>query len=130
VICITSPVARYCKRYAIQSGRLQTSSEKLPRRLVRRYDDWLQAGTRTSKKKYKMPESHKPDGAVAGSTKRLASRFHQLKAGHCRTGQYMHRAKARPDPQCWWFQCPTQTRDHLFKGCPKWKGEQKILWRR
>ena len=21
-----------------------------------------------------------------------------------------------------------QTRDHLFKECPKWKGEQKILW--
>ena len=48
------------------------------------------AGGRISKQKYKMPESHKPDGTVAGSTKRLASRFYQLKTGHCRTGQHLH----------------------------------------
>jgi len=34
------------------------------------------AGGRTSKKKYKMPESQRPDGAVAKSTKRLTSRFY------------------------------------------------------
>ena len=61
-----------------------------------------EAGGRTSKQKYKMPGSHKPDGTVAESTKRLDSRFYQLKAGHCRTGQYLHWAKKRPDPQCWW----------------------------
>ena len=38
---------------------------------------------RTSKKKYKMPESQRPDGTVAGSTKRLASRYYQLRTGHC-----------------------------------------------
>jgi len=29
----------------------------------------------------------------------------------------------------WW--CPsyrTQTREHLFKNCPHWKAQQKILW--
>ena len=86
------------------------------------------AGSRTSKQKYRLPEAHKPDAMVAGSTKRLASRFYQLKAGHCRTGQYLHWAKDRPDPQSWWCQRGSQTREHLFKGCPKWKGEQKILW--
>jgi len=86
------------------------------------------AGGRTAKAKYKMPESQKPDGMVAGSTKKLASRVYQLKTGHCRTGQYLHRAKARPTAQCWWCQCPAQTRDHLFKVCPKWKMQQKILW--
>jgi len=40
------------------------------------------AGGRTSKKKYRMPKCQKPDGAVAGSTKRLASRFYQIKMGH------------------------------------------------
>jgi len=25
------------------------------------------------------------------------------------------RAEVRPTTQCWWFQCPLQTRDHLFK---------------
>ena len=86
------------------------------------------AAGRTPKQKYKMPESYKPDGMVTGSTKRLASRFYQLKTGYCRTGQYLHWAKNRPDPQCWWCQCPVQTRDHLFRECRKWKGEQKILW--
>ena len=27
-----------------------------------------------------------------------------------------------------WCRCPSQTRDHLFKECRKWKGELKILW--
>ena len=75
-----------------------------------------------------MPKSHRPDGTVAGITKRLASRFYQLKAGRCRTGQYLHWAKARPDPECWWCQCPSQTRDHLFKVCREWRLQQKVLW--
>ena len=86
------------------------------------------AGGRTSKTKYRMPKTQRPDGAVAGSTKRLASRFYQLKTGHARTGQYLHWAKVRPTAQCWWCQCRTQTRDHLFKVCPEWKMQQKILW--
>jgi len=56
------------------------------------------AGGRTSKTKYRMPKSQKPDGEVAGSTKRLASRFYQLKTGHCRTGQYLHWTKNRATP--------------------------------
>ena len=87
------------------------------------------AGGRTSKKKYKMPKSQRPNGTVAGSTKGLASRFYQLKTGHCRTGQYLRWAKARPTAQCWWCRCPTQTRDHLLKGSSKWKGQQRTLWK-
>jgi len=87
------------------------------------------AGLRISKRKYKMPESQRPESIVAGSTKRLASRFYQLKTGHCRTGQYLHWTKARSTAQCWWCRCPTQRRDHLLKGCPRWKGQQKTLWK-
>ena len=86
------------------------------------------AGGRTSKEKYRMPGSQKPNGVVAGSTKKLASRFYQLRTGHCRTGQYLNWRKNRPTPQCWWCRCPSQTRDHLFKVCPEWKMQQKILW--
>jgi hypothetical protein len=75
-----------------------------------------------------MPAKQKPDGAVAGSSKRLASRFYQLKTGHCLTGQHLHRTKSRPNPQCWWCTSVTQTRDHLFKECAEWKGQQKTLW--
>jgi len=86
------------------------------------------AGGRISKAKYCMPKSQKPDSVVADSTQRLASRFYQLKTGHARTGQYLHWAKVRPDTQCWWCKCPSQTRDHLFKVCPEWRLRQKVLW--
>jgi len=87
------------------------------------------AAGRTSKTKYRMPKGQKPDGAVAGSTKRLASRFYQLKMGHCRTGQYLHWAKVRSTAQCWWCRYPNQTREYLLKACPRWKGQQKVLWK-
>ena len=86
------------------------------------------AGGRASKTKYQMPKSQRPDGTVAGRTKRLASRFYQLKSGHARTGQYLYWIKARPTAQCWWCQRPSQTGDHLFKVCPEWRMQQKILW--
>jgi hypothetical protein len=44
------------------------------------------AGGRTSAKKYKMPREQRPDETVAGSSKRLASRFYQIKMGHSLTG--------------------------------------------
>ena len=89
---------------------------------------WQCAGERTSKVKYHMPKSQRPDGAVADSTKRLASRYYQLNTGHSRTGQYLHWAKVRSTTQCWWCQCPTQTRDDLFKVFPERKMQQKTLW--
>ena len=78
--------------------------------------------------KYRKPDSQKPDGAVANSTKRLASWFYQLKTGHCLTGQYLNWTKNRTTPQCWLCQYRTQTWDHLFKECPEWKLQQKALW--
>jgi len=96
------------------------------------------AGGRGSRKKYKMPSRQKPDGTVAGSSKRredwamdhrsIASRPCQLKTGHCLTGQHLHRAKSRPTTRCWWCPYRTQTRDHLFTVCPEWKAQQKNLW--
>jgi len=85
------------------------------------------AGGRTSKKKYRLPVSQRPNGTVAGSTKRLASRFYQLKTGHHLTRQYLNWTKSRPITQCWWCRYRTQTWDHLFKECLEWKPQQKIL---
>jgi len=51
-----------------------------------RGNKWAEAcqreGGRASRKKDKMPSRQKTDGAVAGSSKRLASMFYQLKTGH------------------------------------------------
>jgi len=45
------------------------------------------AGGRTCKMKYCMLEGQRPDDTLAGSTKWPAPRFHQVKTGHCLTGQ-------------------------------------------
>jgi hypothetical protein len=111
--------------------------ERLPRSLAHLKREisekkWAEArqwaGSRINKMKYKMPARQKPDGVVAGSSKRHASRFYQLKTGHCLTGQHLCRTKSRPTPQCWWCASEMQTRDHLFKECVEWRGQQRTLW--
>jgi len=72
-----------------------------------------------------MPREQRPDKTVAGSSKRHASRFYQLKTGHCLAGQYLNWTKSRPTAQCWWCPCRTQTREHCLKACPVWKAQQK-----
>jgi hypothetical protein len=79
------------------------------------------------KAKYRMPKSQRPDCTVAGSTNWLASRFCLMKPGHCLTGQYLHGTKNRPTYQCYWCRYRNQTRKHLFKVCPEWKAQQKML---
>jgi hypothetical protein len=54
------------------------------------------AGARVTGKNYKLPIRRRPDGTIAGSSKRLTSRFYQLKAGHCLAGQYLNWTKSRP----------------------------------
>jgi len=82
------------------------------------------AGGRASKTKYRIPKSQKPDGVVAGSTKRLASRFYQIKTGHCLSVRTSTGRRAGP-PKCCWRRYQNQTREHLFK---VWKAQQQILW--
>jgi len=88
----------------VNPGPLSRSLASLKREIAEK--KWAEtrswAGGRISKAKYCIPKSQKPDSVVADSTKRLASRFNQLKTGHARTGQYLHWAKVRPDAQCWW----------------------------
>jgi len=76
-------------------GRTELHAAPLPRSLAnlkRQISEkkWTEArqwaGGRTSKKKYRMPESQRPDCTVAGSSKGIAARFYQLKTGHCLTG--------------------------------------------
>jgi len=94
----------YLDRAEVRPVPLPRSLTNLKREISEK--NWVEArqwaGGRTSKAKYRMPESQRPDGTVAGGAKRLASRFYQVKTGHCLTGQYLHWTKSRPTPQCWW----------------------------
>jgi len=46
---------------------------------------------RSNWKKYRSSKKQLPDPTVARSRKRVASRFYQLKTGHARTGEYLHK---------------------------------------
>jgi hypothetical protein len=43
-------------------------------------------------------------------------------------GQYLQWTKNRAIAECWWCLYQTQTREHLFKDCPRWKRQQKTHW--
>jgi hypothetical protein len=47
------------------------------------------AEKRITTRKYRLPADQRAGRAVAGSPKRLAGRFYQLKTGHCLTGEYL-----------------------------------------
>jgi ribonuclease HI len=111
--------------------------ERLPRSLAHLKREisekkWAEArqwaGARISSHKYKMPRQQRPDQTIARSTKRLASRFYQLKTGHYLSGRYLNWTKKRPTAQCWWCPYRIQTREHDLKVCPAWKEQQRTLW--
>jgi len=93
---------------------------------------WEEARTwsrnRVKGKKYQMPRTMRQNNMVARGPKRLAGRFHQLKTGHCRTGQNLKWTKNSDKAECGWCQYKTQTSEHLFKNCDKWRPQQKIMW--
>jgi len=82
----------FSDRTEVRAMRLPRSLANLKREISE--EKWVEArqwaGRRTSKKKYRMPKSQRPDSTVAGSTRRLALRFYQIKTGHCLTGQYLN----------------------------------------
>ena len=99
------------------SGRTGVRVAPLPRSLAslkREISEkkWAEArqwaGGRTSKTKYRMPKSQKPDGAVADSTKRLAS----TPPGNSRSSRSTFRTSRRS------FSTPFQ-RGHLFREWPE-----------
>jgi hypothetical protein len=90
------------------------------------------ADSRATGKKYQYCRQgkgcQKPDAAPAKTGKRLAARFYQLKTSHRPTGQYLKWTKNRPSAKCWWCPYQSQTREHLFKCCPRWKRQQRLQW--
>ena len=64
------------------------------------------------------------------SVKPLAARFYRLKSGHAPTGVYLKRFGHRDDDKCWWCGgTVSQTREHLFRHCNRWRDHQRELWK-
>jgi ribonuclease HI len=87
---------------------------------------WVEG--RITVRKYRLRAEQRMERIVAGCPKRLAARYYQLKTGHCLTGQYLKWTKSRTSAKCGWCSYGVQTREHLFKNCPRWKLQQKNLW--
>ena len=98
------------------------------KREISEEEAWTWSRNRVKGKKYQMRKTMHQNNMVARGPKRLAGRFHQLKTGHCRTGQYLKWTKNSDTAECGWCQYKTQTREHLFKNCDKWRPQQKIMW--
>jgi len=121
---------RYGDRYGIRRMPPPRSLANLRREIAEK--KWSEARSwaerRVRGKKYKLSRDQRPNRVVEQAPKRLAGRFHQLRTGHCRTGQYLEWTKNADSAACGWCQYRTQTREHLFKHCREWKRQQKILW--
>lgn len=88
---------------------------------------WVKA--RQGNRSYRLTEKQKPDPTVFAARKTTVSRFFQLKTSHAHIATYQHRIKQRANALCWWCKSgATQTREHLFKRCSRWKPQQKKLW--
>jgi hypothetical protein len=79
----------------------------------------------------------KPDPTAIKTTKRIATRYYQLKTGHAVIVVHLKRIKTIPDDRCWWCNLgDRQSVKHLVKECRKWrkereeiqKGIKKHLW--
>jgi len=63
------------------------------------------------------------------SVKLLATGFYRLKSRHVPTGVYLKRFGHRDDDKSWWCgETASQTQEHLFRYCCRWKDHQKELW--
>jgi hypothetical protein len=61
-------------------------------------------------------------------SKRLSSRFFQLKIGHAITAKYLKRIKKSEFSNCWWCNNRNQTIEHLLFECEHWKKKRKKFY--
>jgi hypothetical protein len=94
----------------------RTSSERSRRRRGLKPAAGLEAGSPPRNTNCRVSRGRTREWLAA---KRLASRFYQLKTGHCLTGQYLKCTGNQPTTKCWWCPYRTQTREHVFKHCPR-----------
>jgi ribonuclease HI len=82
---------------------------------------WLKKSI-NNRPNYIPPTQQKPDPTAMATSKRLASRYYQLKMGHAITGEYLKRINSTNNHRCWWCNNgERQTLKHLIKDCHKWR---------
>jgi hypothetical protein len=78
---------------------------------------------------YRMPLGWGLDRTAARASKRLASRYYQLKTGHAPIGTYLHRIKARDSPECRTCGEPWETVHHILFECRGRRRPRRTLYK-
>jgi ribonuclease HI len=90
---------------------------------------WVKERCR-GKRYYLLRGRQRTDPVASCARKTTASRFYQLRMGRAYTGPYLAKIGDAADDKCWWCGSgASQTREHLFKHCRRWKEQQTIMWR-
>jgi hypothetical protein len=66
--------------------------------------------------------------AIFQATKRLLSRFFQLKIGHAITATYLKRIQKLVNTRCWWCSERQQTVEHQLFNCKRWRKQRKKFY--
>jgi ribonuclease HI len=95
---------------------------------------WVKERCR-GKRYYLLRERQRTDPVASRARKATAARFYQLRMNKAPTGPYLAEVGQAEDDKCWWCSSsspgagPSQTREHLFKHCRRWKDQQATMWR-
>jgi hypothetical protein len=95
---------------------------------------WVKERCR-GKRYYLLRERQRTDPVASRARKATAARFYQLRMNKAPTGPYLAEVGQAEDDKCWWCSSsspgagPSQTREHLFKHCRRWKDQQTTMWR-
>jgi hypothetical protein len=91
---------------------------------------WIRSRTAKSRA-YIPPRTLRFREKLRNEKKEVASRYYQFLTGHALTAPYLkEKLKTRDSDECWWCESgKRQTREHLFKECPRWLPEIRELWR-
>jgi hypothetical protein len=81
---------------------------------------WVKERCR-GKRYYLLRERQHMDPVASRAQKATASRFYQFRMNKAPTGPYLAEVGQAADDKCWWCSGPSQTREHLFKHCRRWK---------
>jgi hypothetical protein len=85
----------------------------------------------------RIPTGSTPVGIISDHSlpgprapKNFATRFYQLRMKKAPTGPYLGEIRQAMNDKCWWSGSDTsQTREHLFTHCRRWKDQQASMWR-
>jgi hypothetical protein len=104
----------------------RTTQEKKKRKTK----EWLKEKLKGSRV-YILKEKEGIRQHLRSERKETAMRYYQLMTGHAAIAPYLkNNVKNGDSEECWWYQSgKKQSREHLFKECPKWKPQIRELWR-